>query len=51
MIWCHINVIIFDRASRSLGHWKEAFKDEFALIIYREKPMTKILLTNLLSNF
>jgi hypothetical protein len=50
MIWCHRNVIIFDGASTSLGRWKEAFKDEFALIIHRAKPMTKILLTNWLSN-
>jgi hypothetical protein len=31
VIWCHRNVIIFDGPSQSLGHWKQAFKDEFSL--------------------
>jgi hypothetical protein len=50
-IWCHRNAIIFDGASVSLGPWKAAFKDEFALIIHRAKPSTKALLSNWLSKF
>jgi hypothetical protein len=45
-IWCHSNAIIFDGASLSLGRWKEAFKDEYSLIIHRVKPSTMSLLNN-----
>jgi hypothetical protein len=35
-IWCHKNVVIFDAALISLGRWKEAFKDELALVTHRD---------------
>jgi hypothetical protein len=49
-IRCHRNVIIFDGADISLSHWKEAFKDEFGLVIIRAKPSTSTLLNNWLSS-
>jgi hypothetical protein len=51
MIWCHKNVVIFDAASVSIGHWKEAFKDEFILVIHRVNSKTKPLLSDWLSKF
>jgi hypothetical protein len=45
-IWCHRNVAIFDGATISLSRWKEAFKDEFKLILHKAKSSTKILLSN-----
>jgi hypothetical protein len=49
-IYCHRNANTFDGASRSLRRWMEAFKDEFALIIHRAKPSTKVLLSSWLSS-
>jgi hypothetical protein len=49
-IRCHRNAIIFDGADISLSHWKEAFKDEFGLVIIRAKPSTSTLLNNWLSS-
>jgi hypothetical protein len=49
-IWCHQNAIIFDGADISLSHWKEAFKDEFSLVILRAKPSSSALLKNWLSS-
>jgi hypothetical protein len=45
-IWCHRNDVIFDAASVSLGCWKEAFKDEFSLVIHRANSKTKPLLSD-----
>jgi hypothetical protein len=50
-IWCHTNVVIFDATPVSLDHWKEAFKDEFRLVIHRASSKTKSLLSDWLSNF
>jgi hypothetical protein len=50
-IWCHRNAVIFDASSVSLGHWKEAFKDELSLIIHRANSKTKPLLCDWLSKF
>jgi hypothetical protein len=50
-IWCHRNVVIFDGASVSLGRWRYALRDEFSLILYRAKPLTKALLKSWLSSF
>jgi hypothetical protein len=50
-IWCHKNVVIFDATPVSLGHWKEALKDEFSLVIHRANSKTKPLLSDSLSNF
>jgi hypothetical protein len=49
-IRCHRNAIIFDGADISLSHWKEAFKDEFGLVIIRAKPSISTLLNNWLSS-
>jgi hypothetical protein len=50
-IWCHRNVVIFDATPVLLGRWKEAFKDEFGLVIHRANSKTKPLLSDWLSNF
>jgi hypothetical protein len=41
MIWCHRNAVIFDGAAVSLSRWREAFRDEFSLIMHRANPSTK----------
>jgi hypothetical protein len=48
-IRCYCNAIIFDGASFSLGRRKQAFKDEFALIIHKAKPSIKSPLKSWLS--
>jgi hypothetical protein len=45
-IWCHYNAVIFDGAAVSLSHWREAFRDEFSLIMQRVKHSTKSLLVS-----
>jgi hypothetical protein len=50
-ICCCRNAAIFDGAAISLSRWKEAFRDEFKLILPRAKPSAKILLSNWLSSF
>jgi hypothetical protein len=42
--------VIFDGASISLRRWKEAFKDEFSLILHRAKSSKKALLQDWLSS-
>jgi hypothetical protein len=44
IIWCHQNAVIFDGALVSFRRWKEAFRDEFGLLLHRAKPSTKSLL-------
>jgi hypothetical protein len=51
IIWCHRNAIIFDGAVVSLSCWRDAFKNEFALLIYKAKPLTKRLLESWPSSF
>jgi hypothetical protein len=51
MIWYLMNAIIFDGAPVSLGQWREAFRNKFALIMHRAKPWTKALLKKCLSSF
>jgi hypothetical protein len=50
-ISCHRNAVIFDGETISLNRWKNAFRDEFKLILHRTKTSTKILLSNWLSSF
>jgi hypothetical protein len=49
-IWCQRNAS-FDGAAASHRRWKEAYKDEFTLIIHRAKPSTKSPLKSCLSSF
>jgi hypothetical protein len=45
-----IGMLIFDGGSVSLGRWRFAFRDEFSLILHRDKPSIKALLKNWLSS-